>query len=118
MKKMFNMKMRTKIISSFIIIAICVMFLLWSGYTTAQTIITVDDPVHYLGSYAYFTAVLAIVLFAVLLGIAITIPRQLRKSSQNLINLTKEIAKGNMDVEIKKVYILLLKSLMDIKKIH
>ena len=59
-----NLKMRTKIILSFIIIAVCVLFLLWSGYTTAQTIITVDDPVHYLGSYAKFTAVLAIVLFA------------------------------------------------------
>ena len=104
MKKMFNSKMRTKIILSFIIIAVCVLFLLWSGYTTAQTIITVDDPVHYLGSYAKFTAILTVILFAVLLGIAITIPRQLRKSSQNLINLTKEIAKGNMDVEIKKLY--------------
>ena len=104
MKKMFNTKMRTKIILSFIIIAVCVLFLLWSGYTTAQTIITVDDPVHYLGSYAKFTAILTVILFAVLLGIAITIPRQLRKSSQNLINLTKEIAKGNMDVEITKLY--------------
>ena len=104
MKKMFNTKMRTKIILSFIIIAVCVLFLLWSGYTTAQTIITVDDPVHYLGSYAKFTAILTVILFAVLLGIAITIPRQLRKSSQNLIKLTKEIAKGNMDVEITKLY--------------
>jgi len=96
--------MRTKIIISFIIIAICILFLLWSGYTTAATIIYEADPEHYLGSYATFTAIITVIIFTVLGGIAVTIPRQLRKSSQNLINLTKEIAKGNMDVEIKKIY--------------
>ena len=104
MKKTWKVMMRTKIIVSFIIVAICVLFLLYSGYTTAETIITVEDPKHYLSSYATFTAVLTIVIFAVLVSIAVSIPRQLRRSSQNLINITKEIAKGNMDVEIKKIY--------------
>ncbi len=96
--------MRTKIVISFIVIGICVLFLLYSGYSTAATIITVDDPEHYLGSYATFTMIITIVLFTVIGGISITIPRQLRKSSKNLIDITREIAKGNMDVEIKKLY--------------
>ena len=96
--------MRTKIIISFIIIDICILFLLYSGYTTAATIITVDDPEHYLGSYATFTAVITVIIFTVAGGVSLTIPKQLRKSSQNLIDITKEIAKGNMDVEIKKIY--------------
>ena len=37
MKKTFMM--RTKIIVAFIILAICIMFLLYAGYTTAATII-------------------------------------------------------------------------------
>jgi len=96
--------MRTKIIISFVVIAICILFLLYAGYTTAATIISHPDPKHYLSNYASFTAVLTIIMFTMLGGIAITIPRQLRKSSKNLIQITKEIAKGNMDVEIKKVY--------------
>ncbi len=104
MKLNKNLYMRTKIVISFIVIGICVLFLLYSGYTTAETIITVDDPEHYLGSYATFTMIITVVLFTVLGGIAIIIPRQLRLSSKNLINITREIAKGNMDVEIKKLY--------------
>ncbi len=99
-----KLKMRTKIIISFVVIDLCILFLLYSGYTTAATIIMEEDPVHYLSSYAYFTAVIAIILFTICGGISIVIPRQLRKSSQNLINITREIARGNMDVEIKKIY--------------
>ncbi len=104
MKVNKNLMMRTKIIVSFVILAICILFLLYAGYTTAATIITEENPTKYLSSYATFTAVLTIVIFGVLGGIAITIPRQLRKSSKNLIEITKEIARGNMDVEIKKIY--------------
>ena len=104
MKKNKKALMRTKIIISFIIVAVFIMFLLYAGYTTAATIITEENPTKYLTSYAYFTAVLAVGLFAVLISIAVTIPRQLRRSSENLIQITKEIAKGNMDVEIKKLY--------------
>ena len=104
MKSKKKIYMRTKIIISFIILAVCIMFLLYAGYTTAATIIHEADPQKYLSSYATFTAVLTIVIFSVLGSIAITIPKQLRKSSQNLINITKEIARGNMDVEIKKIF--------------
>ena len=99
-----KLKMRTKIIVSFIIIDVVILLLLYSGYTTAATIINQADPAHYLTSYAYFTAVIAVILFTICGGISFAIPRQLRKSSQNLIDITREIAKGNMDVEIKKIY--------------
>ena len=97
-------KMRTKIIVSFVIIDICIMFLLYSGYTTAATIIHEADPVHYLSSYATFTAILTVILFAICMGVSISIPNQLKKSSKNLIEITREIAKGNMNVEVKKLY--------------
>ena len=106
MAKNINKKitMRTKIIISFIVIDILVLFLLYTGYTTAATIITQEDPAHYLTSYAYFTAVIAVLFFVIAGGVSFVIPRQLRKSSKNLINITRELARGNMDVEIKKVY--------------
>ena len=104
--KNFNRKimMRTKIIIGFVILDVLVLFLLYAGYTTAATIITEENPQKYLTSYAYFSAVIAVLLFTICGGISIAIPRQLKKSSKNLIQITREIAKGNMDVEIKKVY--------------
>ncbi len=101
--------MRTKIIVGFVILDILVLFLLWAGYSTASQIVTrfvPDDPAaaRYLMSYNTFSG---IVLFAFLIiagGISVAIPKQLRKSSKNLVDITREIARGNMNVEIKKVY--------------
>ena len=92
MKTNKKMYMRTKIIISFIIVAVCVVFLLYSGYTTAATIIHEADPEHYLSSYATFTAILTVIVFGVLGGIAYTIPKQLRKSSENLINISTHVS--------------------------
>ena len=99
-----NLKMKTKLIISFIVIDLIVLFLLYTGYTTAATIITVDDPKHYLGSYAWFTMVVALVIVVICGGIMVAIPGQLRKNINHLKNITIELAKGNMDVEITKLY--------------
>ncbi len=99
--------MRTKIIISFLILDILVLFLLWAGYSTASTIVNnyeTINPERYLMSYNTFSGILLFAFLIIAGGISVTIPRQLRKSSQNLINITREIAKGNMDVEIKKIY--------------
>ena len=58
MKLNKNLKMKTKLIISFLVIDAIVLFLLYTGYSTAATIIYVADPEHYLTSYAYFTMVI------------------------------------------------------------
>lgn len=104
MKLNKNLKMKTKLIISFLVIDVIVLFLLYTGYSTAATIIYEADPEHYLTSYAYFTMVIALIIVAVCGGIMVAIPRQLRKNCQNLISITRELAKGNINVEIKKIY--------------
>ena len=99
-----NLKMKTKLIISFLVIDVIVLFLLYTGYTTAATIINVADPQHYLGSYAWFTMVIALVIVIICGGIMVAIPRQLRKNINHLKKITIELAKGNMDVEITKLY--------------
>ncbi len=99
-----NMKLRSKIIFGFCVIDILILCLLYTGYTTAATIITVDNPEGYLRSYAYFTAVLTVILFTICGGISAVIPKQMRISSQRVKEITRELARGNMDVEIKKLY--------------
>ena len=54
---MKNMKIVTKLTIGFILIDLLLIFSLYTGYSTAATIITVPDKEHYLGSYATFTAV-------------------------------------------------------------
>lgn len=102
-----NIKMRTKIIISFIILEIIVVFLIWAGYSTVSTVVknyATINPEGYLRSYTIFSGILLVIFLIMAAGILITIPTQLKKSSGNLIDITREIAKGNMDVEIKKVY--------------
>ena len=111
MGKKFNGKimMRTKIIVGFVILDILVLFLLWAGYSTADQIVARFAPgdeaaARYLMSYNTFSGIVLFVFLIIAGGISVAIPKQLRKSSKNLIDITREIAKGNMDVEIKKVY--------------
>ena len=102
-----KMMMRTKIIIGFVALDVIALFLIWAGYSTASTIVNqweTINPQKYLMSYTIFTGILLAVFLLVAGGISIAIPRQLRISSKNLINITREIARGNMDVEIKKLY--------------
>ena len=109
MKVNKKLMMRTKIIVGFVILDVLVLFLLWAGYSTAEQIVTrfvPDDPnaVKYLMSYNIFSGIILGAFLIIAGGISVAIPRQLRRSSKNLIDITREIAKGNMDVEIKKIY--------------
>lgn len=102
-----NMKMRTKIVIGFTFLNILVIFLLWAGYSTASTLVYDSasiDPEGYLRHYSIFTGILLAIFVIVSGGVSYVIPKQLRKSSKNLVDITMELAKGNMDVEIKKLY--------------
>ena len=102
-----NITMRTKIIISFIILEVVAVLMLVGAYATVSTLVGNDGNINvegYYTSFKVFTGLLLAIFFIVAGGIMITIPTQIKKSSDNLIKTTREIAKGNMDVEIKKVY--------------
>lgn len=105
--KLFNMKMRTKMVITLAFLDVLILFLLWAGYSTASTIANNYETINvagYLRSYTIFSGLILVLFLFAAGGASIAIPSQIRKSSQNLINITREIARGNMDVEIKKVY--------------
>lgn len=102
-----NLTMRTKIIFSFIVLEILAILMLLGGYVTITTLATSEGPINvegYYTSFKVFSGLLLVLFFIIAGGIMVTIPAQLKKSSDNLIKTTREIAKGNMDVEIKKIY--------------
>jgi methyl-accepting chemotaxis protein len=101
-KIMKDVKVRTKLLISYIIIDVLIIISLWVGYSTAKTIITVDNPEQYLNHYAIFTAILFIVMMAVMVTLSIITPRIIRVNTTRISNAAKQLAEGNIDIKIEK----------------
>ena len=99
---MKDMKITTKLLTGFIIIDVLVILSIFIGYSTAQKIIGVDNPEHYLQSYGIFIVVEVIVALLVMGCISLTITRTLRNSLKQVIDVTQEIADGKVDVTLNK----------------
>lgn len=99
---MKNMKMHTKLIIGFIIVDILVIVAIWLGYSTAQRIITVEDPQHYLGSYKLFSIGLFIVAAIIMGSISISVTRAIRRSTEQLSEVAKNISMGKVDIKLEK----------------
>lgn len=99
---MKNVKMHTKLIIGFVIVDILVITAIYLGYSTARTIIGVDNPQHYLKSYKMFSIGMLVVAVIVMGYISIAISRAIRKSTQALSDVAKVIAQGRVDVDIEK----------------
>ena len=99
-----NVKFHTKLVISFIVIGITMMISLYCGYTTAQTIITLEPErqAGYLSSYAYFTAVLFVIMAVVLMGIAVVMAGTIRHTTQDLQKAANALAVGDVDVTLTK----------------
>lgn len=99
-----NMKIQTKLTIGFSVIGALVMFLLYAGYTTAQTIVQkpVEEQAGYLSSYATFTAIIFIVLSICIVGISVTIIRTIKLSLKDLQTAAGAMAKGRIDVKVEK----------------
>ena len=95
-----NIKIYTQLVIGFSIIGFLLIVSLYTGYTTAAQIITVEDQEHYLGSYATFTAIEFIAMAIITSGISITMTRGIRKGMKDLTNVADQLAAGKADVKI------------------
>jgi len=96
------MKIVTRLAIGFIIIDLLLVFSLYTGYSTAATIITVPDKEHYLGSYATFTAVEFIIMMIVTGGISFYMIRMIKKTLAEVTNAAAALAKGKVDIKLVK----------------
>lgn len=95
-----NLKMHTTLIIGFSTLFILLLITLYSGYTSAQAILTQEDPQAFLSLYATKTAVLFIIFLIVTFTIAYYIARKLRIEMARLNRIAHELAIGKVDVEI------------------
>lgn len=106
MKKInnMNMKLHTKMLIGFSVIGIVMMISLYTGYTSCQQMLVVDNPGRFLTNYSYFQAALFVFMTIVISGISITFTRMIRLNCESLSKASKEVADGKVDVTLKKMY--------------
>ena len=99
---MKNMKIVTKLSIGFILIEILLVLSLYTGYSTAATIIHVDDPQHYLGSYATFTAIEFVIMMILTCGISIFMIRLIKRTLAEVTQAAKALGEGKVDIKLEK----------------
>lgn len=99
---MKNMKIVTKLTIGFILIDLLLVFSLYTGYSTAETIITVPDKEHYLGSYATFTAVEFVIMMIITGGISVYMINMIKKTLAEVTKAAQALALGNVDINLVK----------------
>lgn len=97
---MKNLKLITRVQIGLTIMGFLLILSLFAGYTTADKIITVDDPDGYLRNYAYVTAVFFIVSTVLITAISLMIMTAIKKSTNELKKVADALAVGNVDIEI------------------
>lgn len=97
-----NMKLYTKIVISFAVMGVLIIFAYYTGYASMKEILTQEDPEHFLKSYNIFCMVA--VLFSTILGagISITVSKTFRKSLAALSYAAGEMEKGKVDIQLEK----------------
>ena len=99
---MKNVKMYTKLLVGFLIVDLLDILMLYIGYSTAKTIITVPDPQHYIRSYAIFSIGLFVLVAIVTTIITTSSLKTIRVSLGQLSKAAKEISMGKVDVKLEK----------------
>ena len=99
-----NMKVHTQLLMGFSIIGVLVIALLYSGYSTAATIISLpaERQPSYLSSYATFTAIIFVVFLVVIAGISITMTRKIRISTKDLKEAADAMTVGDVEYQLVK----------------
>ncbi len=99
---MKNMKMHTQLLVGFTIIGVLLVISLYTGYTSAEAVLSKDDPERFLHNYALFTCVEFVIMAIITSGISISLTRKLRKAFAELTKAAEALAAGNVDIKLEK----------------
>ena len=105
MKKMSkNIKVYTQLLIGFMWIGVIIVFSLYTGYTTAKTIVSlpIERQPSYLSSYGTYTAIIFIAATIMMSGVSLTIGKILRKGTTSVTKVADALAAGKVDIEIEE----------------
>ena len=102
---MKNIKASTKLTIGFIILGVLLVFSLYTGYNAAGQIAAADPAyqAEYLSKYAYFTAILFLVMLGIVAGVAIYMTKLIKGSLQRLTKAADDMAAGKVDTQLDKL---------------
>ncbi len=100
---MKDITIRKKLIFSFFVVDVLLVLAVLSGYMTAKTMITIEDPQAYLNRYSIFAVVVCIVVILVMTAVTVSVTRAMRLSIEQLKKAGKSISEGKVEnIDLKK----------------
>jgi len=97
-----NISIKKRLIISFFFIGVVILFTNTIGYFVADKIAVVENPAAYVRQYGNFTALMLVVIIALMCFVAYNIIKHISLSIQDLTEATKSLAEGNTDIHVEK----------------
>lgn len=103
MREMFkNMKIHTKLTLAFISLDVLVILALYMGYASVNGVLNANNQEQFVKVYNLVTLVLAIVIFAIMGVVSVSVTRSIRQAVAQLSDMAKQIADGKVDIQVEK----------------
>jgi len=99
---MKNMKLITRLGIGFLVMDAVLVWSLYTGYTSVKQMMNAEDPERYLSSFGTFTAIEFVIMLIVSTGVIVTMLSIIRGGLNTIKGAAKELAVGNVDVELVK----------------
>jgi len=98
-----NMKLHTQLMIGFLWIGVIIVFSLYTGYTTAKTIVELpaSEQAGYLSSYANYTAIIFIVATVMLTGVSLVMGNLLKKGTKSVTKVADALTEGKVNIEVE-----------------
>lgn len=97
-----RVKVSTKLVISFLLVDLIMMWSLYAGYNGADAMATAANPEEMLSQYGFMTAFFFIATLITTTGILVVVVPALKKSMKELKNASKAMALGKTDITLKK----------------
>ncbi len=100
MKNIKNKQIMLRLLGGFAFMGFLIVLSLYIGYSTAQRIITVENPERYLSNYGIFTWVYFAIVTLLMIGLSSYIAKCINKGLTELKKAADELALGNVDITL------------------
>lgn len=97
-----SMKIKSRLVYSFIVITVLLVIILAAGYITIGKMTVVDNPEHVRNIYNIFAVIMFFLIVALMTLVNVEIGRSLRLQTKQLSDAAQGLAVGNLDVNLEK----------------
>ena len=100
---MKNVNIRTKLLTGFLMIDALILFVIYTSNSTVGKIVGVENPERYMRNYRIFSVVSLLIAMTIMTYMTVVLTRTIRKSIEQLLEISAQVADGKVDVHIEKM---------------